>query len=67
MEERNMRTKEIIEILMRRDHLTLEQAKDEIREAKSIFRETLQDGGDYEEAAEAMQDFLGLEPDYFFC
>lgn len=62
-----MRTNEILEILMRRVHLTIEQAKEELREAKKIFRDIVQEDGDYEAAAEAMQDYLGLEPDYFFC
>lgn len=44
-------------ILMRRDGLTLEEAKEQIDECREAL-----ENGDFE----AIQDYLGLEDDYIF-
>ena len=49
----------LIEVLMRRDELTKDEAVALIEDAKQQVR----DGGDPEEI---LQDEFGLEPDYFF-
>ena len=46
-----------VEILMRRDDLTREEAEDLVQEC----REALEAGDEY-----ATEDILGLEPDYIF-
>lgn len=48
---------EIVQILMRRDDFTREEAEDMITECRKALEE-----GDYE----AIQDILGLEDDYIF-
>lgn len=52
---------ELIEVLMKRDGLSYEEARDMAREARKIIREALENGEDPEEA---FTDFTGLEPDY---
>jgi hypothetical protein len=49
----------IIPVIMRRDGLTLEEATDQLNEA----REAVAQGYDPEQAC---YDFFGLEPDYCF-
>lgn len=49
--------KMVVEILMRRDGITREEAEDLIEEC----REALEEGD-----TEAMQEYLGLEDDYIF-
>ena len=53
----------VISILMKRDNMTLEEAKDLIADT----REEIEDAvacGDYEYADDILADNLGLEPDY---
>ena len=53
----------IIEVLMRRDGNTKEEAMARIEEARERILEC---GGDYNEAEDIMQEVLGLEMDYIF-
>lgn len=57
-----MRNK-LMEVLMTRDGMTREQAREEIQEARAAMYECIEDG-DYEGAEEVLADFFGLEPDY---
>lgn len=49
--------KEVERILMKRDDLTLEEAREQIAECREAL-----ENGDYE----AIADYLGLEDDYIF-
>ena len=54
---------EIIKILMRRDNISYEDAREQVR----ICEENLEDAikyGDYEMAMDIISNDLGLEPDY---
>ena len=53
----------IIEILMRRDGASREEAIARIEEARERI---LNANGDYNEAEDIMQEVLGLEMDYIF-
>lgn len=55
--------KEIVRILMERDGMTEEEAKDLVAEVREMMIEALKEG-DYLEAEEIFEDELGLEPDY---
>ena len=56
----------IIAILMERDELTEEEAREEVEDAVETINEILESGGSYEEAEEILLDDLGLEMDYIF-
>jgi len=56
----------IIAILMERDELTEEEAREQVEEAVELINEVLESGGSYEEAEEILLDDLGLEMDYIF-
>jgi len=51
----------VISILMQRDGLTHEDARDLVREARAAILEASHEGGDPEEV---WTDMTGLEPDY---
>jgi len=53
----------LVNVLMRRDGMTKEQAEQEVEEARAAMYEYIEDG-DYEAAEDIMADFFGLEPDY---
>ena len=55
---------EVKRILMERDGLNEEEARDMIEEAQGMIYDIITDGGDYDEASYVMQDMFGLEPDY---
>lgn len=55
---------EIINILVGRDGMSIEEAKDLIRECRSEIFDLVSRGGSYDEATEIIEDYLGLEPDY---
>ena len=57
---------EIIAILMKRDDLTEEEAREQVEEAVELINEILESGGSYEEAEEILLEDLGLEMDYIF-
>jgi len=56
----------IIAILMERDELTEEEAREQVEETVELINEILESGGSYEEAEEILLDDLGLEMDYIF-
>ena len=56
----------IIAILMERDELTEEEAREQVGEAAELINEIVASGGSYEEAEESLLDDLGLEMDYIF-
>ena len=55
----------IIEILMRRDGLTYEDAKEAYLECQEAMLEAVEEGNFFE-AEEILRYELGLEPDYIF-
>ncbi len=57
--------KEIIEILMQRDGLTYEDAKEAYLECKDAIMEAI-DNDEIFEVDEILRSELGLEPDYIF-
>ena len=56
----------IVAILMERDELTEEEAREQVEEAVELINEIVASGGSYEEAEENLLDDLGLEMDYIF-
>lgn len=62
---------EIIKILMRRDEITEEEAKELVDECQycinDILDSELSDFERMEEIEFAIEDYLGLEPDYIFA
>lgn len=58
-----MRWSKLMKVLMERDGMTREQAREEIQEAREAVYECIE-YGDYEGAEEVLSDFFGLEPDY---
>jgi len=55
----------IVKILMRRDGLTEEEAKKEVKDFMESIQEDIQNG-DLEEIEDALMSWFGLEPDYVF-
>ena len=56
----------IIDILMRRDGLTLEEARAQVEETVSLINESVESGGSYCEVEDILAGELGLEMDYIF-
>ena len=56
----------IIAILMERDELTEEEAREQVEDAVEAINDILENGGSNEEAEEILLDDLGLEMDYIF-
>ena len=56
----------VIDILMERDELTYEEAKEQVSDVADSIKELLADGGSYEEVEDIMLYELGLEMDYVF-
>lgn len=59
----NNETNRIINILMERDGLTKEEAKDLYKETQDMLNEAIENG-DFMECDQIIADQLGLEPDY---
>ena len=57
---------EVIQILMRRDDLTREEAIDEIKNFKQEAKSLMEDGR-FWEVEDLLIDYLGLEPDYLMA
>ena len=51
-------------VLMKRDHMTEEEAKRERRRAHLEMMEMIEDGADYDEVEDYLAYEFGLEPDY---
>ena len=56
----------IVAILMERDELPEEEAREQVEEAVELINEILESGGSYEEAEDVLLEDLGLEMDYIF-
>ena len=56
----------IIAILMERDELTEEEAREQVEDAVEAINDILANGGSYEEAEDVLLEDLGLEMDYIF-
>ena len=56
----------IISILMERDELTEEEAREQVEDAVEAINDILENGGSYEEAEDVLLEDLGLEMDYIF-
>ena len=56
----------IIAILMERDELTEEEAREQVEDAVEAINDILDNGGSYEEAEDVLSEDLGLEMDYIF-
>ena len=54
----------IVEILMKRDGMTREEASDLVNDVRHEIHEIIEGGGGYEEVECIMCDELGLEMDY---
>ena len=61
---------EIIKILMRRDGITENEARNLIEECRAAIQDAIENAGIYSsfslynEVIDIIEDFLGLEPDY---
>ena len=55
----------IVKILMRRDGLTEEEAKKEVKDFMESIEDSIQNG-DLEEIEDALMSWFCLEPDYVF-
>ena len=56
----------IIAILMERDELTEEEAREQVEDAVDVINDIMENGGSYEEAEDVLLEDLGLEMDYIF-
>ena len=56
----------IIAILMERDELTEEEAREQVEDAVDAINDILENGGSYEEAEDVLLEDLGLEMGYIF-
>lgn len=55
---------EIIEILMRRDNISREEAEDIYAQCKGELEYIMRTNGSYEDAVDAIAYWFSLEPDY---
>ena len=56
----------IIDILIRRDEITLEEAREQVEETVILINESVETGGSYCEVEDILAGELGLEMDYIF-
>ena len=56
----------IIDILVRRDEITLEEAREQVEETVILINESIESGGSYCEVEDILAGELGLEMDYIF-
>ena len=56
----------IIDILIRRDEITLEEAREQVEETVILINESVESGGSYCEVEDILAGELGLEMDYIF-
>ena len=59
----NTERQPIVETLMRRDNISREEAKEQVKAFKADLMEAIE-SGDYNYAHDMIMDDLGLEPDY---
>lgn len=55
---------EIVSILMRRDHMTREDAIDLFLQTEEEINESISDGASYDDIQDILEYNLSLEPDY---
>lgn len=55
---------EIIRILMRRDHMSRQEAIEFCQETQEEIYECIESGGSYDDVENIIASNLGLEPDY---
>lgn len=58
---------EIIEILMRRDHMNRNEAEELMDECQQAIDEAVANDAGYYEVCDIIADYLGLEPDYLMA
>ena len=56
----------IIDILVRRDEITLEEAREQVEETVILINESVESGSSYCEVEDILAGELGLEMDYIF-
>lgn len=56
--------KEIIDIIMRRDHISELEATNAVENCREEILEAIEEGASYDEVADLLMWWLGLEPDY---
>lgn len=59
------KTNEIVDVLMRRDSMTKQEAEDQLNSVREMVNDAVA-CGDYDEVEEIMSSELGLEMDYIF-
>lgn len=60
----NKGQREIMEILMRRDGISRNEAFNIVQQCQEEINDIVMDGGNIMEAEDVIADYLGLEPDY---
>ena len=60
----NKGQREIMEILMKRDGISRNEAFNIVQQCQEEINDIIMDGGNVMEAEDAIADYLGLEPDY---
>ena len=55
---------DIVELIMRRDHISYNEALHAVEMCKEELVEAVQEGQSYDEVADILAWWLGLEPDY---
>ena len=60
-----MGARRVVDILMTRDGISEEEAKQRVKDFRLSAKEAIENG-DFDDVEELLQDDLGLEPDYLF-
>ena len=58
---------QIIHILMERDKISRGEAEDIVNETQYVINDALDIGASYDDIADIIDDYLGLEMDYIFA
>lgn len=59
-----MSIEEIVSLIARRDNISIEEARDTVRQCQSELDMIVMGGGSLDDAEECVAYWLGLEPDY---
>lgn len=59
-----MSIEEIVSLIARRDNISIEEARDTVRQCQSELDMIVSAGGSLDDAEECVAYWLGLEPDY---
>lgn len=57
----------IVAILVRRDGVTPEEARETVNECQEEINAIFEGEGEFSDPDEVVKEYLGLEPDYTFC